>query len=63
MIAYKKIFPLCIVCFEEAVVIYEGTTMCEEHFELLFKDRYGVKKMTDKKSWGRSLKQMKGYEK
>lgn len=53
----------CIVCYKSADVIYDAGTMCKEHFELLFKDQYGVKSLSDKKNWGKSLLQMKGYEK
>lgn len=52
---------LCIVCYKKADVMYDGQTMCRDHFESLFKDQYGVKKMTDKKNWGKSLTEMKGY--
>lgn len=52
----------CIVCYKSADVIYDAQTMCKEHFELLFKDQFGVKNMSDKKSWGKSVYEMKGYK-
>lgn len=52
----------CIICYKPADVIYDAQTMCKEHFELLFKDQFGVKNMSDKKSWGKSVYEMKGYK-
>lgn len=53
----------CIVCEKKADVIYDAQTMCREHFELMFKDQYGTKNVSDKKNWGKSVYEMKGYPK
>lgn len=62
MKAYKDGYPLCVVCYEDANIMYDAQTMCKEHFELLFKDQFGVKKVTDKVNWGKSLAEMKGVK-
>lgn len=41
--------------------MFDAETLCKEHFELKFKDLYGVKNASDKKSWGKSVPEMKGY--
>lgn len=51
----------CIVCYKQADVMFDAETLCKEHFELKFKDLYGVKNASDKKSWGKSVPEMKGY--